>query len=46
MITRLWRGWAATEGADAYQRYLLDELFPPSTSKPPRSPPRYGPAVS
>ena len=28
MITRLWRGWTATEDADAYQRFLLDELFP------------------
>ena len=28
MITRLWRGWTAPENADAYQRFLLDELFP------------------
>jgi antibiotic biosynthesis monooxygenase (ABM) superfamily enzyme len=28
MITRLWRGWTAVENADAYERFLLDELFP------------------
>jgi hypothetical protein len=28
MITRLWRGWTALENADAYERFLLDELFP------------------
>ena len=28
MITRLWRGWTATESADAYERFLLTELFP------------------
>ena len=28
MITRLWRGWTAPEHADAYARFLLDELFP------------------
>ena len=28
MITRLWRGWTATENADAYERFLLGELFP------------------
>jgi len=28
MITRLWRGWTATENADAYERFLLRELFP------------------
>jgi hypothetical protein len=28
MMTRLWRGWTATEDADAYQRFLLTELFP------------------
>jgi antibiotic biosynthesis monooxygenase (ABM) superfamily enzyme len=28
MITRLWRGWTAPENADAYERFLLDELFP------------------
>jgi heme-degrading monooxygenase HmoA len=28
MITRLWRGWATRGNADAYERFLLDELFP------------------
>ena len=28
MITRLWRGWTATENADAYEQFLLSELFP------------------
>lgn len=28
MITRLWRGWTAREDADAYERFLLTELFP------------------
>ena len=28
MITRLWRGWTATENADPYARFLLTELFP------------------
>lgn len=28
MITRLWRGWTARENADAYERFLLEELFP------------------
>jgi antibiotic biosynthesis monooxygenase (ABM) superfamily enzyme len=28
MITRLWRGWTATENADAYERFLLAALFP------------------
>ena len=28
MITRLWRGWTTTEDADAYQEFLLGELFP------------------
>jgi hypothetical protein len=28
MITRLWRGWTSTDNADAYERFLLDELFP------------------
>lgn len=28
MITRLWRGWTAAEDADAYERFLLEELFP------------------
>lgn len=28
MITRLWRGWTARENADAYEGFLLTELFP------------------
>jgi mannose-6-phosphate isomerase-like protein (cupin superfamily)/heme-degrading monooxygenase HmoA len=28
VITRLWRGWTRAEDADAYERFLLDELFP------------------
>ena len=28
MITRMWRGWTAGEDADAYEAFLLDELFP------------------
>lgn len=28
MITRLWRGWTLPENADAYERFLLSELFP------------------
>jgi antibiotic biosynthesis monooxygenase (ABM) superfamily enzyme len=28
VITRLWRGWTATGNADAYERFLLQELFP------------------
>jgi antibiotic biosynthesis monooxygenase (ABM) superfamily enzyme len=28
MITRIWRGWTATEQADAYARFLLTDLFP------------------
>jgi antibiotic biosynthesis monooxygenase (ABM) superfamily enzyme len=28
MITRLWRGWTAAEKADAYEQFLLSELFP------------------
>ena len=28
MITRMWRGWTAIEDADAYERFLLGELFP------------------
>jgi antibiotic biosynthesis monooxygenase (ABM) superfamily enzyme len=27
-ITRLWRGWTLPENADAYERFLLEELFP------------------
>jgi heme-degrading monooxygenase HmoA len=28
VITRLWRGWTARENADAYEHFLLSELFP------------------
>jgi len=28
MITRLWRGWTAIEDANAYEQFLLSELFP------------------
>lgn len=28
MITRLWRGWTTSGNADAYERFLLEELFP------------------
>jgi antibiotic biosynthesis monooxygenase (ABM) superfamily enzyme len=28
VITRLWRGWTTREDADAYERFLLSELFP------------------
>lgn len=28
MITRLWRGWTSSDDADAYERFLLSELFP------------------
>lgn len=28
MLTRVWRGWTAKEDADAYERFLLEELFP------------------
>ncbi len=28
MITRLWRGSTLSENADAYERFLLSELFP------------------
>jgi antibiotic biosynthesis monooxygenase (ABM) superfamily enzyme len=24
----MWRGWTSTENATAYERFLLDELFP------------------
>lgn len=27
-ITRMWRGWTTLAGADDYERFLLDELFP------------------
>jgi hypothetical protein len=28
MITRVWRGWTVAANADAYARFLLEELFP------------------
>jgi len=28
MITRLWRGWTRPENAEAYEQFLLRELFP------------------
>jgi heme-degrading monooxygenase HmoA len=28
VITRLWRGWTAIADADAYERFLMTELFP------------------
>ena len=34
MITRLWRGWTTTQNADAYERFLLSELFPSMRSIP------------
>jgi antibiotic biosynthesis monooxygenase (ABM) superfamily enzyme len=34
IITRMWRGWTAAEDADAYERFLLDELFPVMRSIP------------
>ena len=34
MITRLWRGWTAKEHADAYEQFLLSDLFPSMRSIP------------
>ncbi len=28
MVCRMWRGWTAAGNADAYEKYLKDELFP------------------
>jgi antibiotic biosynthesis monooxygenase (ABM) superfamily enzyme len=28
VITRLWRGWTEQANADAYEQFLLGELFP------------------
>jgi antibiotic biosynthesis monooxygenase (ABM) superfamily enzyme len=28
VITRFWRGWTVSENADAYEHFLLAELFP------------------
>lgn len=33
-ITRMWRGWTDRTAADAYERFLLDELFPAMRSLP------------
>jgi antibiotic biosynthesis monooxygenase (ABM) superfamily enzyme len=34
MITRLWRGWTSPDNADAYESFLIDELFPSMRSIP------------
>jgi antibiotic biosynthesis monooxygenase (ABM) superfamily enzyme len=34
VITRLWRGWTAPENANAYQRFLLEDLFPSMSDIP------------
>jgi antibiotic biosynthesis monooxygenase (ABM) superfamily enzyme len=28
VITRMWRGWTTSANAAAYERFLLEELFP------------------
>ena len=28
MIARLWRGWASRENAEAYERFLREQMFP------------------
>ena len=28
MIARLWRGWTSRENADAYERFLREQMFP------------------
>ncbi|MFZ5876094.1 MAG: antibiotic biosynthesis monooxygenase [Nitrospirota bacterium] len=33
MITIIWRGWTTPENAAAYQRLLLDEIFPGITNR-------------
>ena len=33
MITRIWRGWTTPQNAAAYQRLLLDEIFPGIASR-------------
>jgi hypothetical protein len=33
VITRLWRGWTAKDNADAYEQFLLSELFPSMRSE-------------
>src|SRR5918999_1239332 len=34
MITRLWRGWTTVDNADAYERFLLGDLFPSMRESP------------
>jgi heme-degrading monooxygenase HmoA len=34
MITRMWRGWTASGDADAYERFLLTDLFPEVSELP------------
>ena len=34
MITRTWRGWTASSDADAYERFLLGDLFPKVSELP------------
>jgi antibiotic biosynthesis monooxygenase (ABM) superfamily enzyme len=34
MITRVWRGWTTSDNADAYERFLMDGLFPSMRSIP------------
>jgi antibiotic biosynthesis monooxygenase (ABM) superfamily enzyme len=34
LITRVWRGWTSPENANAYQDFLLSELFPTLRSLP------------
>jgi antibiotic biosynthesis monooxygenase (ABM) superfamily enzyme len=34
MITRIWRGWTTPQNAAAYQRLLLEEIFPSFASRP------------
>ena len=34
MITRTWRGWTASGDADAYERFLLGDLFPKVSELP------------
>ena len=34
MIARLWRGWTSRENADAYERFLREQMFPSMQSVP------------
>jgi heme-degrading monooxygenase HmoA len=34
MITRMWRGWTASGDADAYEEFLLTDLFPEVSKLP------------